>query len=87
MRQSVEADIAGLKMLLGEVGVAKTDLSMQIEGLKDELVSMKKNHEEVSRLLEGPGGGAGPQVTTDKISTFTDTLSEKRVQNESICVP
>uniref|UniRef100_A0A3Q1EMN1 Keratin, type I cytoskeletal 13-like n=1 Tax=Acanthochromis polyacanthus TaxID=80966 RepID=A0A3Q1EMN1_9TELE len=46
MRQSVEADIAGLKMLLGELGVAKNDLTLQIDSLQDELVSMKKNHEE-----------------------------------------
>lgn len=49
MRQSVEADIAGLKALLGEVSVAKTDLSMQIDSLQDELASIKKNHEEVTR--------------------------------------
>lgn len=47
MRQSVEADIAGLKMLLVDLGAASKDLSMQIDSLKDELASMKNNHLEV----------------------------------------
>uniref|UniRef100_A0A8C2YVF7 Keratin, type 1, 19e n=2 Tax=Cyclopterus lumpus TaxID=8103 RepID=A0A8C2YVF7_CYCLU len=46
MRRSVEADIAGLKMLLGELGVAKIDLTMQIETLTEEQLNMKNHHEE-----------------------------------------
>ncbi|XP_063078247.1 keratin, type I cytoskeletal 13-like [Engraulis encrasicolus] len=46
MRQSVEADIVGLRRVLDDLTMAKNDMAMQITGLQDELAYINKTHQE-----------------------------------------
>lgn len=44
MRQTVEADVARLRKLLDDTNVTRLHLESDIESLKEELITLKKNH-------------------------------------------
>ncbi|XP_064439710.1 keratin, type I cuticular Ha1-like [Mirounga angustirostris] len=78
LRQLVESDINGLRRILDELTLCKSDLEAQVESLREELLSLKRNHEEEVNTLRCQIG--------DRLNVEVDaapTVDLNRVLNET----
>ncbi|XP_066837780.1 keratin, type I cytoskeletal 20 isoform X1 [Anser cygnoides] len=85
LRQSVENDINGLLRLRDDLTLTKSDLESQIENVNEELVFLKRNHEEeVDRLQKQVGGSVNVEVDAAPSIDLATTMENMRRQYEEM---
>ncbi|NXT69809.1 K1C15 protein, partial [Chaetops frenatus] len=86
IRQTVEADINGLRNLMDDLTLVRSSLESELESLKDELIALKRNHEEEMRQLQSQTGGGDVSVEVNAApgEDLTKILNDLRTEYEQI---
>uniref|UniRef100_A0A8D2AKA3 Keratin, type I cytoskeletal 20 n=1 Tax=Sciurus vulgaris TaxID=55149 RepID=A0A8D2AKA3_SCIVU len=83
MRITVEADLQGLSKVFDDLTLSKTDLEIQIEELKKDLILLKKEHqEEVDALRRQLGNTVNVEVDAAPGLNLGDVMNEMRQKYE-----
>ncbi|XP_061583714.1 keratin, type I cytoskeletal 18-like isoform X1 [Cololabis saira] len=88
IRQSVEADIAGLKKVIDETNMSRMNIESEIEAVKEELLFLRKNHENEVAELRNQITHSGVQVDVDapKGQDLSQVMEDVRSNYEKIAV-
>lgn len=85
MRLSVEADINGMRKILDDLTLARAELELNIEGVREELAYLKKNHaEEIDSVRSQMGGQVNVEIDAAPTVDLTKTLEEMRAQYTAV---
>ncbi|TNN46806.1 Keratin, type I cytoskeletal 18 [Liparis tanakae] len=86
LRQTVEADVAGLRKLLDDINIVRMHLEGDIESIKEELIYMRKNHETDVAELQAQITEVGVRVDIDapKGQDLAKIMDEMRATYEKI---
>ncbi|XP_051280995.1 keratin, type I cytoskeletal 18 [Dicentrarchus labrax] len=88
IRQSVEADIVGLRKLIDDTNMSRMNLESEIEALKEELIHLKKNHENEVMELRNQIAQSGVHVDVDapKGQDLAQIMAEIRSKYEKMAL-
>ncbi|KAM5209757.1 LOW QUALITY PROTEIN: keratin, type I cytoskeletal 20-like [Hipposideros larvatus] len=85
MRLTVESDICGLRKVIDELTLCKTDLEIQIEELNKDLLLLKKEHqEEVDNLRQQLGKTVNMELKTAPGLNISAIIDEMRRRYEAL---
>ncbi|CAB1336799.1 unnamed protein product [Coregonus sp. 'balchen'] len=84
IRQSVEADIVGLRKVIDDTNMGRMNLESEIESLKEELIFLKKNHDNEVMEMRNMISQSGVQVDVDapKGQDLAAIMAEVRAKYE-----
>ncbi|XP_034731830.1 keratin, type I cytoskeletal 18 isoform X1 [Etheostoma cragini] len=88
IRQSVEADIVGLRKLIDDTNMQRMNLESEIESLKEELIHLKKNHGNEVMELRNQISQSGVHVDVDapKGQDLAQLMAEIRAKYEKMAL-
>ncbi|NXP27631.1 K1C20 protein, partial [Scytalopus superciliaris] len=85
LRQSVESDTTGLLLVRDNLTLTKADLEAQIESVNEELIFLKRNHEEdCSRLRKEASGSVSVAVDAAPSVDLAAVMENMRKQYEEM---